>query len=138
MTDRGKRPSAHAALFAERKAMVRVVIAGRIALTGTMGDPKMDRTTHNPLGSTDLDGDNLLNAVVYGADDAKIGTVAHVHGEGSTAAVIVDAGGFLGTMSKPVAMPLRDLNFMRDERGCVHAKTSWTKDQVSALPEHHH
>jgi hypothetical protein len=30
------------------------------------------------------------------------------------------------------------LNFMRDESGTVHATTSMTKDQVKALPEHHH
>jgi hypothetical protein len=30
------------------------------------------------------------------------------------------------------------LNFMRDAEGDVHATTSWTKEQIKALPEHHH
>jgi hypothetical protein len=40
--------------------------------------------------------------------------------------------------AKPVSMTTSDLHFMRDEDGNVHATTTWTKDQVKALPEHHH
>ena len=30
------------------------------------------------------------------------------------------------------------LEFMRDESGDVHAVTTWTKDALEAMPEHHH
>lgn len=98
----------------------------------------MDHATHTPLVDSELTEANLLNAVVYGADDEKIGTVAHVHGIGAGAQVIVDVGGFLGIGAKPVALTTSQLSFMRDEDGDVHATTAWTKEQVTALPEHHH
>lgn len=44
----------------------------------------------------------------------------------------------LGPGAKPVAVPLSDLEFMRDADGKVHAVTSWTKDQLEKMPEHHH
>jgi len=79
-----------------------------------------------------------MDAVVYGPDDYKIGTVSHVHGMGISSSVIVDVGGFLGMGARPVSMNTSDLQFMRDEDGNVHATTTWTKDQVMNLPEHHH
>ena len=45
-------------------------------------------------------------------------------------------GGFLGIGAKPVAVSASQLEFMRDEDGDVHAVTSWTKDQLKAMPEH--
>ena len=96
----------------------------------------MDHSTHMALTSDELTATNLTDAVVYGADDAKIGTVSHVHGFGAAVQVIVDVGGFLGLGAKPVALTTDQLTFMRAEDGSVHAKTSWTKDQVTALPEH--
>jgi len=98
----------------------------------------MDHSTHARLDDAELNEANLMDAVVYGAGDDKIGTVSHVHGTGTSMAVIVDVGGFLGMGTKPVSMKTSDLHFMRDENGTVHANTTWTKDQVKALPEHHH
>jgi len=97
----------------------------------------LDHTTHEPLSTADLNQDTLADATVYGPGDEKIGTVAHLHGAGATAQAIVDVGGFLGIGAKPVALPVSDLNFMRDEDGVVHATTAWTKDQLKDLPEHH-
>lgn len=96
----------------------------------------MDHSTHAPLNATELNDANLLDAVVYGADDEKIGSVSHVHGTGILTSVIVDVGGFLGLGAKTVSMKASDLHFMRDENGNVHASTAWTKDQVKGLPEH--
>ncbi len=87
---------------------------------------------------SDLTENNLLDAVIYGAEDKKIGTVSHVHGMGAATQVIVDVGGFLGIGAKSVSLMTNKLKFMRDEDGTVHAKTSWTKDQVKELPEHTH
>lgn len=98
----------------------------------------MDHTLHTRLTDSELTEANLLDAVVYGADEMKIGRVAHVHGMGPTMQVIVDVGGFLGIGAKPVALTSNQLVFMRNEDGAVHATTTWTKEQVMALPEHHH
>lgn len=96
----------------------------------------MDHSTHTALTDEELTDATLMDAVVYGDDDVRIGKVSHVHGAGASATVIVDVGGFLGMGAKPVAMAVNQLNFMRAEDGSVHAKTTWTKDQVKALPEH--
>lgn len=98
----------------------------------------MDHTYHKPLAAEEINASNLIDAVIYGPDDETIGTVAHVHGDGSTMQVIVDVGGFLGIGTKSVALDVNKLDFMRDEDGAVHAITAWTKDQVKDLPEHHH
>ena len=98
----------------------------------------MDHSTHTRLVESELTEANLIDAVVYGPDDEKIGTVSHVHGMGAATQVIVDVGGFLGIGAKPVALATNQLSFMRDEDGNVHATTSWTKEQIKALPEHHH
>ena len=79
-----------------------------------------------------------MDAVIYGPDDEKVGTVSHVHGTGPASEVIVDVGGFLGIGAKPVSLPVSQLNFMRDESGDIHATTTMTKEQAKALPEHHH
>jgi hypothetical protein len=98
----------------------------------------MDHSTHTALEAFELNEANLLEAVVYGPRDEKIGTVSHVHSTPASTQVIVDVGGFLGLGAKPVALAVTDLQFMRDEDGNVHATTSWTKDQIKALPEHVH
>lgn len=98
----------------------------------------MDHSTHTRLIDSELIAANLIDAVVYGANDEKIGTVSHVHGIGPATQVIVDAGGFLGIGAKPVMLTINQLNFMRDDVGGVHATTLWTKDQIEAMPEHHH
>ena len=98
----------------------------------------MDHSPHAVLVDSELNEETLLDAVVYGANDEKIRTVSHVHGVGSATQVIVDVGGFLGIGAKPVSLAISQLTFMRDEDGEVHAATTWTKEQVKALPEHHH
>lgn len=98
----------------------------------------MDHTQHTPMSRTELTPANLEGATIYGADDKKVGTVSHLHGAGATSQVVVDVGGFLGIGAKPVALPVSELEFMRDEAGKVHAVTTWTKDDLEEMPEHHH
>ena len=98
----------------------------------------MDHSAHTPLAAGELTEANLVDAVIYGPGDEKVGTVSHLHGSGAGGEVILDVGGFLGIGAKPVALPVSQLNFMRDEGGDVHATTTLTKDEVKALPEHHH
>ncbi|KQU74438.1 photosystem reaction center subunit H [Aminobacter sp. DSM 101952] len=97
----------------------------------------MNHKNHVRLTEAELTPDLLAEATIYGPDDEDIGSVSHVHGSGSMAQVIIDVGGFLGIGAKPVAVPLSQLDFMRNEDGEVHAVTSWTKDQLKDMPEHH-
>lgn len=96
----------------------------------------MDHSNHVRLAANELTTDILEDAAIYGPGDEKIGTVAHLHGSGPTAQIVIDVGGFLGIGAKPVGIPISGLDFMRDEDGDVHAVTNWTKDQLKAMPEH--
>lgn len=98
----------------------------------------MDHSKHTRLTDSELTASVIEGATIYGADDHKVGSVSHMHGVGVDSQVIIDVGGFLGIGAKPVAVNIRDLDFMRDEDGDVHAVTTWTKDQLKAMPEHHH
>lgn len=96
----------------------------------------MDHSKHTRLTSAELTESVLNDATIYGPDDAKIGSVSHVHGAGSDMQVVVDVGGFLGIGAKPVSVPVSRLDFMRDEDGVVHAVSAYMKDQLKAMPEH--
>ncbi|HEV7321768.1 MAG TPA: PRC-barrel domain containing protein [Ensifer sp.] len=96
----------------------------------------MDHSRHIRLSSTELTPDILNGATIYGPGDETVGSVSHVHGIGPTSLIVVDVGGFLGIGAKPVAVPLNQLEFMRDDSGGVHALTTWTKDELKAMPEH--
>ena len=98
----------------------------------------MDHSNHVRLSGNEFTPDMLEGAVVYGPDDSKLGTVDHVHGSGPAARVIVDVGGFLGIGAKPVSVAASELDFMRDENGRVHAVSTWTSDQLKAMPAHRH
>ena len=96
----------------------------------------MDHSLHTPLSAAELTESNLVDAPIYGADDEKIGTISHLHHDTGTAQAVIDVGGFLGIGSKPVLVSLSQLNMMRDANGNIHGMTSWTVDQLKALPEH--
>lgn len=97
----------------------------------------MDHSKHIRLTDEELISSALVGATIYGPDDENIGQVSHLHGIGADSQIVIDVGGFLGIGAKPVAVPVRDLDFMRDEDGDVHAVSSWTKDELKAMPEHH-
>jgi hypothetical protein len=98
----------------------------------------MDHSKHIPLRPDELTSASVDGANVYGPDDSHIGDVSHFHGSGQSAQAVVDVGGFLGLGAKPVSLPVTSLNFMRDEKGTVHATTAMTKEQLKDLPEHKH
>ena len=102
------------------------------------GAHTMDHSQHVRLSAAELTPSLLEGATIYGAGDHKVGHVSHVHGSGMASEVIVDVGGFLGIGAKPVAVPISELEFMRDEKGDIHAVTAWTKDQLETMPEHKH
>lgn len=96
----------------------------------------MDHAKHIRLATTELTAVALDGATIYGPGDEKIGSISHLHGAGPSAQAVIDVGGFLGIGAKPVAVQLNELEFMRDEDGDIHAVTTWTKDQLKAMPEH--
>lgn len=96
----------------------------------------MDHSKHTRLGADELNAATVEGANIYGPDDNHIGDVSHFHGTGQSAQAVLDVGGFLGIGAKPVALPVSNLNFMRDENGKVHATTAMTKDELKNLPEH--
>ncbi len=96
----------------------------------------MDHSEHPRLLPDEMTDAVLTGATVYGPGDDTVGTVSHVHGSGSSAQVVIDVGGFLGIGSKPVLVPVSDLDVMRDGDGVVHAVSRWTKEDLKALPEH--
>ena len=96
----------------------------------------MEHANHIRLTADELTDTVLKGATIYGPENERIGHVAHVHGLGGDAFVVIDVGGFLGIGAKPVAVPVRDLDFMRDASNSVHAVTRWTKDQLKDMPEH--
>ena len=98
----------------------------------------MDHSTHTRLSPADLTDDMLDGTAIYDPMDEKVGKVSHLHGTGHMAHVIVDVGTFLGMGGKSVSLAVSSLTFMRDADGVVHATTGMTKDQIEALPEHHH
>lgn len=98
----------------------------------------MDHSLHPRLMPEELNSHNLEGAKVYDRNDDTVGTISHMHGAGEQAHVVVDVGGFLGIGAKPVSLSLPRLDVMRDDNGAVHAVTSMTRDEVEALPEHHH
>jgi hypothetical protein len=106
--------------------------------TATERGSTMDHTTHIRLEPAELNAANLEGADVYDSRDHKVGTISHLHGTGAQTHVVVDVGGFLGIGAKPVSLQLSQLDVMRDDHDSVHAITPMTKDQIEALPEHHH
>jgi len=98
----------------------------------------MDHTLHQRLSEAELTDDSLSGATVYGPGDETVGTVSHLHGAGSGAEAIIDVGGFLGIGSKPVALRVSEIDFMRDEDGTIHGVTRQSKEELKALPAHHH
>jgi len=96
----------------------------------------MDHTQHIRLNVDELNEVTLNGATIFGPENERIGHVARVLGTGPDANVVIDVGGFLGIGAKPVAVPVRDLDFMRDASNSVHAVTRWTKEQLKDMPEH--
>ncbi|MFT4012666.1 MAG: PRC-barrel domain containing protein [Paracoccus sp. (in: a-proteobacteria)] len=96
----------------------------------------MDHATHARLNPDELTQNYLTGAPVYGPGDEKIGGIAHMHGHGADAVAVVDVGGFLGTGAKPVALPVSQLEFMRDDAGAVHALSRWSKHELKGMRAH--
>jgi hypothetical protein len=96
----------------------------------------MDYSTFVHVAEGELTEPNILGAIIYGAGDVKVAKVSQFNGFGNNGQVIMDVGGFLGLGAKQVSLTASQLDFVRDAHGNIRGKTSWTKDEVEALPEH--
>lgn len=107
--------------------------------SGVPNAPVLDEHSHHArLSELDLTSKNLEGAPIYDQHNVEIGKVSHLHGSGAQAQVILDVGGFLGIGVKHVAVDMALFDFMRDENGNVHALTRLSREQLEAMPEHHH
>ncbi|WP_417773405.1 PRC-barrel domain-containing protein [Stappia sp.] len=109
-------------------------------------DPAM--TTGSDMAATDTQpapvkvsaasAEQLIGTAVYGAQDENLGEVRDVivSGEGQVEAFIIDVGGFLGIGAKPVSMALDTLDIKEDANGDLRIHTSYTQEQLEALPEY--
>ncbi|RWL80545.1 MAG: PRC-barrel domain containing protein [Mesorhizobium sp.] len=88
--------------------------------------------TEMPMGNMRVD--DLKGTTVYGANDAKIGSIGDVvlTPDNKPDAVIVDVGGFLGIGAKEVAVGMDKLKFMTDKNGKKYLYTNFTKEQLQA------
>jgi hypothetical protein len=96
----------------------------------------MAQDSDTPLSAEELNEANLAGAAIYGPELDRIGSISHLRSIGSTTQAVVDVGGFLGIGSKPVLIGLAQLQMLRSAQGNVFGQTSWTKEELMALPEH--
>lgn len=82
--------------------------------------------------------DELLGAEVFDAAGESVGSVSDLvtNGEAEIAEAVIDVGGFLGVGSHVVAVPMEDLNILRDEEGAPRVEILLTRDELEALPPH--
>jgi hypothetical protein len=88
--------------------------------------------------ATDWRGSKLIGAVVYGPDNASIGTVNDVliGNDSQVRAAVIGVGGFLGVGEKNVAVPLDALNISRkpDSSAIDKISVSYSKDDLKNAP----
>lgn len=95
----------------------------------------MDHRKHTPLSRSEINEAVISRAPVYDTENRRIGVISQVHGADRVTEVVIEVGGFLGFGARPVQLGVEELTLMRDENGKVRGVTSWTKDQLSALPD---
>jgi hypothetical protein len=113
----------------------------------TGGDSMADGSSPNSLtrdgytnvAGTELTADMLQGATAYDAQDANVGEVGDLilAEDGQVQQIVIDVGGFLGMGEKPVALPLDQVQILRQtEGGAVRVYVSLTKEELEALPDH--
>jgi len=99
--------------------------------------PELDRDGYTRVAAGDISVDMLLGKTVYGADDARLGTVDDVIVDDAGAAknVIIDFGGFLGMGTTQVALSFDEMTILTNEGNeDVRIYVEATKEQVQAMP----
>ena len=104
------------------------------AATDATKTASIDKSTLTEMPMGNIRVDDLKGTTVYGANDAKIGTIGDVvlTPENKPDAVVIDVGGFLGIGAKEVAVGMDKLKFMTDKNGNKYLYTNFTKEQLQA------
>ncbi|MDX8523229.1 PRC-barrel domain-containing protein [Mesorhizobium sp. MSK_1335] len=105
------------------------------AATDQTKTASIDKSTLTEMPMGNIRVDDLKGTTVYGANDAKIGSIGDVvlmPDNNKPDAVIVDVGGFLGIGAKEVAVGMDKLKFMTDKNGKKYLYTNFTKEQLQA------
>lgn len=89
--------------------------------------------------ATDWRGSKLIGAIVYGPDNASIGSINDVliGNDAKVRAVVIGVGGFLGVGEKNVAVPLEALNITRkpDSSAIDKIAVGYSKEDLKAAPQ---
>ncbi|HEY0224426.1 MAG TPA: PRC-barrel domain-containing protein [Pseudolabrys sp.] len=89
--------------------------------------------------ATDWRGSKLIGAIVYGPDNASIGSINDVliGNDAKVRAVVIGVGGFLGVGEKNVAVPLEALNITRkpDSSAIDKISVGYSKEDLKAAPQ---
>jgi PRC-barrel domain len=89
--------------------------------------------------ATDWRGSKLMGAIIYGPDNASIGSVNEllIGNDSKVRAVVIGVGGFLGVGEKNVAVPLDGLNITRkpDSSAIDKISVNYTKDELKSAPQ---
>ena len=106
-----------------------------LPIQSTPGRDTFVRSQH----ATDWRGSKLIGALVYGPDNASIGTINDVlfENSGKLRAVVIGVGGFLGVGEKNVAVPFEALNISRRPEASSIDKinVSYSKDDLKNAPK---
>ncbi len=109
------------------------------------GEPATDMATREPivrdgydaLDMAALTAEDLTGARVYDANDDWIGEIGELvlSEDGQISQAVVDVGGFLGMGEKPVALPLEQMDILRQADGTeMRVYVSMTKEELESMP----
>jgi sporulation protein YlmC with PRC-barrel domain len=106
------------------------------ATTDTTTTAAIDRSTLTEMPTDDIRAEELVGTTVYGANDETIGEIGDIvlTSDGKIDAYVIDVGGFLGMGEKEVAIGSDNLSFMADKDGNKYLYTTFTKEQLEAVP----
>ena len=100
-------------------------------------DQRPTESTGDFNAAGEVSGNALIGSKIYNADKESIGTIddIYVDSKGTIQSVVVSVGGFLGVMSKDVAVKWSDLHYGHDGKS-LHLTTTMTKDSLKAMPDY--
>lgn len=104
---------------------------------GATGHAGIMRPGYVSLAHDELTAEDITGMRVYDAKDEWIGEVSGliVSTDGKLEKAVIDVGGFLGIGEKPVALPMDQVQILREENGNdMRIYVDMTKAQLEALP----
>ena len=101
--------------------------------------PQVQTEGYTDVAATELTVDDLTGKRIYGADGEDIGEISDLvmGADGATVEqAVLDVGGFLGIGERKIAVPLDELQFLRNADGDVRIHIQATQQQLEAQPEY--